>query len=400
MRSTRLPVAEGDWGLLDPLAGGAAATSDDAVLEALVEVERALVRAWGSLRGENLDAVADVLSADRLDRADLLAGTRTGGVPVIPLAIQLRALAEAADAGSGVHVHAGVTSQDVLDTALVLMAHRALMLARDRLVLAGQALAALAETEWNTLAIARTLGQHAAQSTVGVAVASWLDGVSSAIAALDATGFPVQLGGAVGTGEDIDRLAGRAGATDELRAAFAAHLGLADPGRAWHTERSASLGISAAAALIGTALGRIGHDVAFLARTEVGEFTLAATGGSSAMPHKRNPVDAVLLHANGLRTAGLVATVHTAALSQDARPAGEWHAEWAAFRALVRLALQSADAAATMLPTLTVDRAAVDRNRAISPDLVHDPEVTLAAAGRVVAAAVRRFQSLQHTESP
>jgi 3-carboxy-cis,cis-muconate cycloisomerase len=395
-----MPVADGDWGLLEPLAGGAAATSDDAVLESLVDVERALVRAWGSLGGENLDAVADALRADRLDRADLLAGTRAGGVPVIPLATQLRAQAEAAVTGSGMHVHAGVTSQDVLDSALVLTAHRALTLARARLVVAGEALAALAESEQNTLSIARTLGQHAAQSTVGVTVASWLDGVTSAITAFDGAEFPVQLGGAVGTGEDVDRLAGRAGATDELRVAFAAELGLADPGRTWHTERSPILGIAASAALIGTALGRIGHDAAFLARTEIGEISLAATGGSSAMPHKRNPVDAVLLHANGLRAAGLVATVHTAALSQDARPAGEWHAEWSAFRGLVRLALESADAATAMLPTLTVDRAAVERNRSISPDLQHDPEFTLAAAERLVTAAVRRFRSLPHPETP
>lgn len=399
-----MPVADGDWGLLEPLAGGAAATSDDAVLESLVEVERALVRAWGSLGGENLGAVAVALRADTLDRADLLAGSRSGGVPVIPLATQLRAQAEAAVTGSGVRVHAGVTSQDVLDSALVLTAHRALALCRGRLVVAGQALAALAEAEQGTLSVARTLGQHAAQSTVGVTVASWLDGVTSAITALDGTAFPVQLGGAVGTGEDIDRLAGRAGAgagaSDELRAAFAAELGLADPGRAWHTERSPILAIAASAALIGTALGRIGHDAAFLARTEIGEIGLAAVGGSSAMPHKRNPVDAVLLHANGLRVAGLVATVHSASLSQDARPAGEWHAEWAAFRDLVRLALESADAAASMLPTLTVGHATVERNRSISPDLRHDPELTLAAAERLVTAAVRRFESLPHPETP
>jgi 3-carboxy-cis,cis-muconate cycloisomerase len=389
-----------DWGLLEPLAGGGAATSDDAVLGALVDVERALVRAWGRLRGEDLDTVADALRADGLDRADLLAGARTGGVPVIPLAAQLRRLAERALPGSGVHVHAGVTSQDVLDTALVLMARRALILARDRLDVAGRALVALAEAEQSTLTIARTLGQHAAQSTVGVAAAGWLDGVTSAIEALDTTTFPVQLGGAVGTGEDIDRIAGRAGATEELRAAFAGELGLADPGRAWHTERSPSLAIAASATLIGTALARIGRDVTFLARTEIAELALGTTGGSSVMPHKRNPVAAVLLTANGLRTAGLIATMHSAALSQDARPAGEWHAEWAAFRGLVRLALESAEAAATMLPALSVNQAAVERNRAMSPGLAHDGDDTLATSGRIVSAAVRRYQSLYVTESP
>lgn len=394
------PTADAtEWGLLDPLAGSAAVTSDDAVLEALVDVERGLVRAWGHVLREDVDDVAEALRPEGLDRGHLIAGARTGGVPVIPLVAQLRGQAEAVVPGSGPRVHAGATSQDILDTALVLVARRALGDAREHLVATGHSLVELATAEKQTLSIARTLGQHAAQSTVGVAVAGWLDGVTAAIDAIDSVAYPVQLGGAVGTGEDVDRTAGSANTTDSLRAALADALGLDDPGRSWHSERSPILRIASSSALVVTALGRIGKDVAFLARTEIAEVSLGTTGGSSAMPHKRNPVDAVLLSANGLRAAGLIGTVHTAAVSQDARPAGEWHAEWSAFRALFRLAVESADAAASMLAALGVDRSAAELNRLLSPDLERDPEATFAASERIVGSALRRFLAAAQKES-
>ena len=389
-----------DWGLLEPLGASAAVTSDDAVLAALVEVERALVRAWGRVLGEDLVAVARALDARALDRDGLLAGARSGGMPVIALVEQLRAQAEAEVTGSGDRVHAGATSQDILDSALVLVARTALAETRGHLVSTGEALAALANGERDTASIARTLGQHAAPSTVGVTIAGWLDGVSSALEAIDDTVFPVQLGGAVGTGEAFDRHADRVDATPELRTALADDLGLADPGRSWHTERSPILHIADTGALVVAALGRIGRDVAFLARTEIGEVVLAATGGSSAMPHKRNPVDAVLLTANGLRAPGLLATVHSASVSQDARPAGEWHAEWQALRGLVRLALESADAAEALAVGLTIDREAVARNRSSSAELEREPAATLAASGRIVAAASERFRSLTTETAP
>ncbi|MFC5791691.1 3-carboxy-cis,cis-muconate cycloisomerase [Agromyces tardus] len=390
-----------DWGLLEPLGSAATATTgDDAMLAALVEVERALLRAWARVGDGDAAAIADALDEETLDRAALVAGTHAGGVPVIPLVEQLRAQAEAAVAGSGPRVHAGATSQDILDSALVLVCLTALVEARDDLVAAGSALAALAESERETVSIARTLGQHAAPSTIGVTVAGWLDGVSSAVEAIDATEFPVQLGGAVGTGEAFDRIADRPDATGDLRAALAAELGLADLRRSWHTERTPILRIAATAALVTAALGRIGRDIAFLARTEIGEVVLGSTGGSSAMPHKRNPVDAVLLTANALRAPGLLSTVHAASVSQDARPAGEWHAEWQALRGLARLALESAEAASGLVATLDVDRTAVARNRALSPELERDAEPTLAASARIVAAATERFSAVALLEAP
>ncbi len=112
------------------------------------------------------------------------------------------------------------------------------------------------------------------------------------------------------------------------------------------------------------------------------------------MPHKRNPVDAVLLTRNGLRAPGLIATVHAASVSQDARPAGEWHAEWQALRGLVRLALESADAAAGLAEGLTIERDAVARNAAMARAVETTLPATLAASARIVAAATARFRSL------
>lgn len=392
--------SDSEWGLLEPLAASSAATGDDAVLAAMVEVERALLLVWGRVRGSDVSAAAGALRVDRLDRAALLAGSRSDGMPVVALVRQLRALAEAASPGTGAELHIGATSQDILDTALVLTARRVLADARLRLLAAGESLVGLATAEAQTLAIARTLGQHAEQSTAGVLAAGWLDGVSSAVAAIDATVFPVQLGGPVGTGEELERAGGSPATSVQLRAALAAELGLTDPGRCWHSERSPILTIGNAAAIVAVVLGRLGRDVGFLSRSEIAEVVLASAGGSSAMPHKRNPVDAVLLSANGLRVGGLQAAVHGAAISQDSRPMGEWHAEWSAFRGLLRLAAQSADAAASMLGGLAFDHAALERNRAITPELRRDPAATVAASARIVSAAIGRFHSLSIKELP
>lgn len=395
-----------EWGLLDPLAGSSAATSDDAVLTALVEVERALMLAWADIATETPDRLASAaaaLDAARLDRAALLSGARRGGVPVIPLVPQLRAQADAAGPGCGPWVHRGATSQDILDTGLVLVAARVFDSSAVALIAAGRALVPMAAADRSTPMAGRTLGQHAAPLTAGVVISSWLDGITSALELLTAAGLPVQLGGAVGTGESFDVIAG-APVHPRLRAAFAARLGLADPGRSWAAERSPVLCLAAAAAGVVGALAKIGRDLTALGRTEVGEFALADTGGSSAMPQKRNPVDAVLLTAAGLRSPGLLSTIHSAAVSVDQRPAGEWHAEWLPLRDLLRLCEQTTSAAGPMLAGLTINREAMGRNLAVTGDAIfaervalggtaHDPAPALAASERIVAAAASRFEA-------
>ncbi|WP_426518571.1 lyase family protein [Diaminobutyricibacter sp. McL0618] len=378
-----------DWGLLEPAGQSGMAASDDAVLEALVDVERALVLAWADLDGTDGEALAALLDSSAVDRDALLAGVRADGVPVVALVEQLRVQA----GEQAANVHRGATSQDIVDSALMLVSRGALGGARHQLAEAGNALGALAQRERMTPYVARTLSQAAEPTTLGAAMAAWLDAVSSSVAAVDAAAFPVQLGGAVGTGEAFERLSGRADAPWALRASLAEHLGLADPGRAWHTDRAPVLAVAAAAAQVCATAGRVGRDLALGARD--GTLLPDSGGASSAMPHKRNPVDAVILTANGLRAAGLIATLHAAALSSDARPAGEWHAEWQAWRGLLRLAAESAAVLAHAVSHLVVSAPAATASTAPASD------VAVAAAGTVVDAAVARFVALTpETERP
>jgi 3-carboxy-cis,cis-muconate cycloisomerase len=333
-------MALADFGLLDPLAGEGADTVDDAaLLAAMVEVESALAEAWG----EPVD-----LTAEGLDHAAIAAGTRAGGNPVIPLVNQLRAQAgEHAD-----RVHRGATSQDIVDSAMMLVAARSIVAARSSLAAVADALASLADTHRHDPMVGRTLGTHAAPITFGVKVSTWLDGVTAARADLDDLTLPVQLAGAVGTGSAFADLGGDPVA---LRAGVASRLGLADPGRSWQAERSPIVRLGAAAALTIGALGRIAQDVLVLARTEVGELIEGSSGTSSAMPQKRNPTTAILIRSAALQAPGLVATLFASLVTEDERPSGAWHAEWLALRSLVRLLVESSAATVTMLGSLRVD---------------------------------------------
>lgn len=389
-----------DWGLLDPGAADTTGTDDDAVLGAMVEVERALLRAWGSELDEFLDAQADALEAASLDRAALIEGVAHDAVPVVTLVPALRAQLVAAGLLAD-RLHLGATSQDVVDTALMLVARDAMHGTRAALVEAGSHLAALAEAERRSPRIARSIARHAEASTLGVLAAGWLDGVASALETVDALAFPVQFGGAVGTGTAADAAAGRPGAADAVRAGLAAELGLADPGRAWHAERTPVLAVASAAAAVVAALGRIAGDVTLLSREEFGEVRLAGGGGSSAMPHKRNPVDAVAITAAAVESPGLLQIVASAALAGDERSAGRWHAEWSSSRRILRLARSASTAASRLLAGLEFDR---DRSARI---LTHagpagerpDRGVLDAASDRIVDRAVARFAALSERQS-
>ncbi|GAA2026519.1 3-carboxy-cis,cis-muconate cycloisomerase [Agromyces tropicus] len=381
-----------DWGLLDPGGADANGTDDDDVLAAMVDVERALLQTWGDLLDEFLDAQADALDAAALDHDDLRAGVASDGVPVVRLVPALRGQLEAAGL-SAERLHLGATSQDVVDSALMLVARDALLGARTALASAGRGLAALADEHRGGFRIGRSLARHGEASTLGVLAAGWLDGVSASIDAIDATTFPVQFGGAVGTGAAADVAAGSATGADEVRAGLARRLGLTDPGRSWHTERTPVLAVAATAATVVAALGRIAGDLTFLSREEIGEVRLTGGGGSSAMPHKQNPVDAVRITAAAVEAPGLLQVVASAAVAGDERPAGRWHAEWSALRRLVRLAASaSADAERLVGRTsFDADRAAAILAAAGPAGERPDREVLAAASARIVDGALARF---------
>ncbi|CAN5245150.1 3-carboxy-cis,cis-muconate cycloisomerase [soil metagenome] len=378
-------------GILDPLSSGSAAgdcVGDDAVVAALAEVELMLSRSWAD--SELAPSwVADLTLEGELDLDLLAEGSRSGGNPVIPLVTQLRKHAEAEHPGAGDWVHRGATSQDILDTALMLVAKHAVSGMRSELAALASALATLADTHRATPQAGRTLTQHAAPITFGAKVASWLDGVEAARTALDGIVLPVQLAGSVGIGSAVLDLTGATDAADRLRSALAARLSLADPERSWQAERTPVVALGSALALSIGALGRIAADVLVLARTEVGEVEEGGgAGSSSAMPQKRNPATATLIRSAALQSPGLVATLFASLVTGDERPSGTWHAEWQPLRQLLRLGIETAEATRSLIDSLEVDVERMAANVQLSGGLIyaeHVQSVLTSQVGRAEA---------------
>ncbi|MDH6547474.1 3-carboxy-cis,cis-muconate cycloisomerase [Streptomyces sp. SAI-041] len=346
-----------DTGLLAPGWAGspaAAAASDAAHLQGLLDAEAALTRAQARLGlapQEAADAVTEAADAARFDVRSLAERARGGGNPVIPLVADL---SEAVGEEHGPYVHRGATSQDVLDTAAVLVASRTLDLVLADLHRVQQALAGLAAEHRDTAMPGRTLTQHAVPTTFGLKAAGWrslvLDARDRVTAVRDS--LPVQLGGAAGTLAAFTAYG--AEDTQALTAAFAAELGLRAPVLPWHTLRTPIADLAGCLAFTAGALGKIAADVLVLGRTEIAELAEDGGGGSSAMPHKANPVRSTLIAAAARRAPQLAATLYGSLAAEDERPAGAWHAEWEPLRDLLRLVGGAARDAADLTGGLRV----------------------------------------------
>ncbi|MFK0067448.1 3-carboxy-cis,cis-muconate cycloisomerase [Streptomyces sp. NPDC091046] len=347
-----------DTSLLAPGWAGspaAAATGDRAYLRALLDAEAALTRAQAALGlapAEAADAVgAAAADPDAFDARSVAERARGGGNPVIPLVADLtRAVGEP----YAPYVHRGATSQDILDTAAMLVAARTLDLLLPDLARTERALAGMAAEHRDTPMPGRTLTQHAVPTAFGLKAAGWrslvLDARDRITAVRDA--LPVQLGGAAGTLAAFEAY----GATDPvgLVAAYARELGLRAPLLPWHTLRTPVADLAGALAFAAGALGKIAVDVLTLARTEIGEVAEGSGGGSSAMPHKANPVRSTLIAAAARRAPQLAATLYGSLAAEDERPAGAWHAEWEPLRDLLRLTGGAARDAAELAEGLRV----------------------------------------------
>ncbi|MFF5493465.1 3-carboxy-cis,cis-muconate cycloisomerase [Streptomyces aquilus] len=348
---------ESDAGLLAPgwaASPAASATSDAAYLRALLDAEAALTRAQAVL-GLAPEAAATAVTAaagsDGFDARDLAVRARAGGNPVIPLVADLT---KAVGAEYGPYVHRGATSQDILDTATMLVAVRTLDLVRADLARTDAALARLAADHRDTALPGRTLTQHAVPTTFGLKAAGWrslvLDARDRVTSVRNA--LPAQLGGAAGTLAAFTAY----GAQDPtaLVAAYARELGLREPDLPWHTLRTPVADLAGCLAFTAGALGKIATDVLTLARTEIAELAEGSGGGSSAMPHKANPVRSTLVAAAARRAPQLAATLYGSLAAEDERPAGAWHAEWEPLRDLLRLVGGAARDAAELTEGLRV----------------------------------------------
>lgn len=388
-----------DVGLLSPGAHrGAERTDDTAVLQALLDVEAAWVAAQaraGLAPGGAADAARAAARAADYDAADIARRAEGGGNPVIPLLADYRRRLGELHPGAVRWVHRGLTSQDVMDTAVMLVVRRAAEpLARD-LARTRDALARLADAHRGTVLAARTLTQHALPTTFGLKAASWLAGLQDLeedLAELDR--LPVSYGGAVGSlaaslalfpgAPDADRRA------LDLARLWAEELGLALPPHVWHTTRRPVLRTGDTLAAVCSALGRIANDVLLLSRPELGELREPAAEGrgvSSAMPQKQNPVLSVLLKRTALTAPQLAAQLHLAAsLYVDERPDGAWHTEWSALRELARLTVAASSHAAELAHGLAVDPARMRANLDASGPAVLAERISAALAPLVPAA--------------
>jgi 3-carboxy-cis,cis-muconate cycloisomerase len=367
--------------LFGPLFGQTAiatATDDRAWLAALCETEAALARACARAGVIELAAAMEVARAAdelaRADPADLGREAVAGGNPVIPLveALRKRVPAEAADA-----VHRGATSQDVLDTAMMLVAQRALGVLLGDLADCANTAAALARAHRDTPMCGRTLLQQAVPTTFGALAATWGAGLDRAITRLRASRaeLPVQLGGAAGT------LATLHPAGPRVIAALADELDLAEPAGVWHAERGVVAELAAALGQASAAVAKPATDVVLLAQNEIGELREHAPGGSSAMAHKQNPIAAITARAGAAQAPGLVATL-LAAVPELQRGAGSWHAEWPALTNLLRVTGGAASRLRDSLTGLGVDAEAMARNLARLADAVGPGDV--GGAGELV----------------
>ncbi|GAA1899819.1 hypothetical protein GCM10009837_23060 [Streptomyces durmitorensis] len=489
-----------DVGLLAPGRAGSpaeAATGDTAFLQAMLDAEAALTRAQatvGLAPAQAATAVAEAARADRFDVRDIALRARDGGNPVIPLVADLTA---AVPSDAAPYVHRGATSQDIMDTAMMLVARRTLDLILADLTRTEAALALLAAEHRDTVMAGRTLTQHAVPTTFGLKAAGWralvLDARDRARSVRDA--LPAQLGGAAGTLAAFGAYAGDSrpgafpsagdspseafpdaghspseafpnaghspseafpnaghspseaipdtghspseaipdtghspseaipdtghspsettpntghspsettpntghspsettpntghspsettpntgGLGESLVAAYARHLPLAEPTLPWHTLRTPVADLGAALAFTAGALGKAATDILTLSRTELAELSEGAGGGSSAMPHKANPVRSTLIAAAAQRSPGLAAALHASMAAEDERPAGAWHAEWEPLRDLLRTVGGASRHAAELTENLRVHPDAMREHLGLTHGLIVSERLT------------------------
>jgi len=360
-----------------------ATVSDRAWVQAMLDVEAALARAEsriGVIPAAAADGIASRCRVDEFDVAQLGRAAVRSANPVVPLVNALRA---AVPKDAAPYVHHGATSQDVLDTAMMLIARRGLDIVLADLEQGAAAAAALADRHRATVMAARTLLQQALPTTFGLKAAGWLIAIVEArseLARVARTRLSVQFGGAAGT------MAAVSDRGLDVAHELAAELELAEPTLPWHTARARVVEVAAALGVAAGVAGKVAVDVVLLAQTEVGEVserTVAGRGGSSALPHKHNPVDAIEILAGVRGINAQVAVLQAGMVQEHERAAGAWQAEWPALAETLRLAGGAIFRMASLLATLQVDPERMRRNLELSGGRIMAEHVVILLGERV-----------------
>ncbi|MDH6168346.1 3-carboxy-cis,cis-muconate cycloisomerase [Variovorax boronicumulans] len=379
------------------------AFSDRAFVDAMLRFEAALARAQaaeGLIPESAALSIVGSCKVELFDVAKIVRESGRAGSVAIPLVKALREAVGLFNAEAAPFVHFGSTSQDVIDSAMALVTREAVALIETDLSKAVSALLRLATQHAQTPMLARTLMQPASVTSFGFKCAGWAAPLVRSRARLRAAAkhaLQLQLGGAVGT------LAQMKGQGAAVRKRMAQELGLGDPGATWHTQRDEWVALGCELGLVTGSLGKIAVDISLLGQYEVAEVTEPSEpgrGGSSAMPHKRNPVASMVAIAAAHRVPQRVAALLGAMPQQHERALGAWQAELAEWPQLLMSAHGSVRAMAGALPGLQVDaarmRANIDRLRAELPrdaaDEWFDPALAV-NAGQIALAEVKALQA-------
>jgi 3-carboxy-cis,cis-muconate cycloisomerase len=370
--------------LLDPLFGSAAmgeVFSDAARIQRMLDFEAALSRAearCGVIPTAAASAITAKCKAELVDMNALAAATATSLNPAIPLVKQLTALVAKDDHEAARFVHWGATSQDANDTGLVLQIRQAFDILEADLSTLRAGLNELAKKHRSTPIAGRTLMQHALPTTFGVKVAGWLDAMNRHRERFVETRTRVlvlQFGGAVGT------LAALREKGLQVAEVLAAELHLGLPTMPWHAERDRVAEVATTLGLCAGSLGKMARDISLHMQTEIAEVFEPAgedRGGSSTMPHKRNPVTAAVVLSAATRIPGLVSTMLSAMVQEDERGLGDWHAEWETLPEIFCLTGGALHQMATIVPHLEIDAARMRRNLDATQGLIFAEGVTMA----------------------
>ena len=336
--------------------------TDQALLGAMLEFESALAAAQaeaGIIGRGAAQVIAEVCAAAQFDADELGGAARQAGTLTIPFVKALTAQVAARDPEAARYVHWGATSQDVVDTALVLQLGRAASLLLAALVRLGNAVSVLAERHRDTPMAGRTLLQAATPITFGWKAATWLTSLTRSLEhfrRVSQSAAVLQFGGASGV------LGALGGDGWQVANQMAGRLGLQLPDSSWHSARDSIARYGSEVAILCGGAGKIARDVVLLMQSEVGEVFEAAAGGSSAMPHKRNPVGSVFALEAAQRAPGLVATLHAQLTPEHERGFGQWQSQWWTMADLCGAAGSSLEAMAVVCEGLQVDSVAMLSN--------------------------------------
>jgi len=357
--------------------------SDESRLQRMLDFEAALAKAEaqaGLIPEQAARKIAEHRGVEQFDLSSIAKHAAQAGNLAIPLVKALTEAVAKQDKDAARFVHRGATSQDVIDTGLVLQLRDVFTLLDRDLACLTRTLAALADQHRATPMVARTWMQQALPTTFGFVVAGWLDAIlrhRQRLAECRPRVLALQFGGAVGT------LAAFGERGPQVAKALAASLQLSLPATPWHTHRDRVAEVATFLGLLNGTLGKIARDIALHNQTEVAELfepAVAGRGGSSTMPHKRNPVTCAVVLQAATRVPGLVSTILSVQPQEYERGLGSWHAEWETLPEILRLTGGALHHLTEMLPALEVDREQMRRNLDATHGLIFAEAVSMALA--------------------